>query len=230
MLSFNRPGTTIPPESPRRRSPARSSAREPPCSCDGSHPHRRGGQTVGRSEQGYARAGSRSIDYAAVDDPRRFPSAVIVAAPHAAFEPLPRVSPPVSVVNDRIPGCGPLGGLHAALCVVETSLAFVCAGDMPRLSGDLLDLMVERSAPGRCLVPVRAGRPEPLHAIYPASLRDGAERALGEGVRMLLDFLARAPVDYLKEEEYLGVAGAAASFDNINTVEDLERIRASRGA
>lgn len=155
----------------------------------------------------------------------RFDGAVIVAAPGMAFEGWAPSGAPLSVVSDRFPGCGPLGGLHAALSAVRTPFAFVCGGDMPSLCGALLDLMADRSVAGRCLVPVRAGRPEPLHAIYPACLRDEAERALGEGVRMMLDFLARVPVDYLSEEDYLPIEGASRSFDNINTAEDLERVR-----
>jgi molybdopterin-guanine dinucleotide biosynthesis protein A len=74
-------------------------------------------------------------------------------------------------------------------------------------------------------VPVHRGRPEPLHAVYPVSCLPEADRALADGVRMMLDFFARVPVDYLPEEEYADVEGALRSFENINTPEDLERVR-----
>ncbi|HZI93849.1 MAG TPA: molybdenum cofactor guanylyltransferase [Patescibacteria group bacterium] len=125
-------------------------------------------------------------------------------------------------VADRHAGCGPLGGLEAALSVVQTPFAFVCGCDMPSLSGGLLDLMAGRVRPGRLLVPVVAGRPEPLHAVYPRSCLPVADEALREGVRMMLDFFQRVEVDYLHEDEFAGIEDAAKSFHNINSPEDLE--------
>ena len=132
---------------------------------------------------------------------------------------------PVTATADRFEGCGPLGGLHAALSILETPSAFVCGCDMPSLSGPLIDFMIARSRPDRLLVPVRRGRPEPLHALYPASCLESAEKALSDGVRMMLDFFERVPVDYLPEEEFSQVPGADRSFDNINTQADLENWR-----
>jgi molybdenum cofactor guanylyltransferase len=128
---------------------------------------------------------------------------------------------PVRVTADRYAGCGPLGGLHAGLSAVTTPFAFVCGCDMPSLSGPLIDLMARRARDGRLLVPVVRGRPEPLHAIYPISCLIEVERALGEGVRMMLDFFERVPVDYLSDAEFSAVEGAERSFMNINTPEDL---------
>jgi molybdopterin-guanine dinucleotide biosynthesis protein A len=115
--------------------------------------------------------------------------------------------------------------VHAGLAAVKTDVAFVCGCDMPSLSGSLLDFMASCARDGRLLVPIRRGRPEPLHALYPVSCLPDVERALEEGVRMMLDFFARAPVDYLSEQEYRGIEGAEASFFNVNTPADLEAAR-----
>lgn len=128
---------------------------------------------------------------------------------------------PLRVTADRLVGCGPLGGVHAALSVMTTPMAFVCGCDMPALSGPLLDWMAARVRDGRLLVPIVGGRPEPLHAFYPVSCLPAVERALRDGVRMMLDFFERVPVDFLHESEFSGVAGADRSFLNINTPEDL---------
>ena len=131
----------------------------------------------------------------------------------------------VRMTADRFAGCGPLGGIHAALCAVTTRFAFVCGCDMPALSGPLLDQMARRVQEGRLLVPVVRGRPEPLHAFYPVSCLPETERALRDGVRMMLDFFERVPIDYLSDSEFADVPGAGRSFDNINTPEDLEALR-----
>ncbi len=150
----------------------------------------------------------------------RFPRCVLVTQPGAG----PASPEGVTIAHDAYPACGPLGGLHAGLLAIETPLAFVCGGDMPSLSGPLIDHLVARARDGRALVPVRAGRPEPLHAIYPAACLPAAEKALNEGVRMMLDFFATIDVDYLPEEDFAGVEGALSSFENINTPEDLARV------
>ena len=150
----------------------------------------------------------------------RFAGCVVVAP-----DPLPFLGLPVTVTSDRFPGCGPLGGLHAGLAAVKTDIAFVCGGDMPSLSGPLLDFMASRASDTRLLVPIQRGRPEPLHALYPVACLPDVERALEDGVRMMLDFFARALVEYLPEETYRGIEGAEASFFNLNTPDDLEAAR-----
>jgi molybdopterin-guanine dinucleotide biosynthesis protein A len=150
----------------------------------------------------------------------RFAGCVVVAP-----DPLPFMGLPVTVTSDQFTGCGPLGGVHAGLAAVKTDFAFVCGCDMPSLSGPLVEFMASNVRDGRLLVPIRRGRPEPLHALYPVSCLPEVEQAIEEGVRMMLDFFARAPVDYLSEEEYRGIEGAEASFFNINTPEDLEAAR-----
>jgi len=147
-------------------------------------------------------------------------------------------TPRVRLVIDHYPGCGPLGGLHAALDAAATPLVFVCACDMPFLSGPLIDALVARAecrrplapsvprgpaVPLVPLVPMRNGLPEPLHAVYPASLAGRIAEALSAGVRKMTDFFDRAGADYLPEEEYQHIDGAGESFENINTPEDLER-------
>ena len=154
----------------------------------------------------------------------RFPGAVLVGAADRDAR-VVQGFPAVTCVTDAIPGCGPLGGIHAALGVVATPLAFVCGVDMPSLCGPLIDRMVQHARPDRLLVPIRSGRPEPLHAIYPVSCRPEVERALNAGVRKMTDFFMGVPVDYLDEADYAGIPGAARSFDNINTPEDMERFR-----
>lgn len=151
----------------------------------------------------------------------RLAGCVLVIAPSA--DPEAYLGLPVTIATDRREGCGPMGGIDAGLRAVRTSWAFVCACDMPRISGDLIDFMAGRALDGRALVPVRGGRPEPLHALYPAACAPVAEASLDEGIRTLRDLLARLSVDYLDERAFEHVPGASRSFDNLNTQEDLER-------
>jgi len=199
-----------------------------------SHPHVSGLILAG----GRARrlAGRSKAELPLGGDPARTPLARILAVFKGRFDKCVLVgpagrdpSPPedvsgpeILVTSDRIEGGGPLAGIHAGLLAVPTRFAFVVGCDMPSLSGDLIDLMAGRARPGRLLVPVFRGRPEPLHAIYPVGCAGGIEASLSEGVRMMLDYFARAPVDYLPESEFRHLCGSSRSFLNINTPEDLD--------
>lgn len=136
---------------------------------------------------------------------------------------------PVRHVADRRPGLGPLEGLRAALEATHTAFAFVCACDMPFLSGALIDFMAERARDGRALVPRRSGRVEPLHAIYPAACLPRIQEALEAGERMLRDLHDRIPVDHLDDSVFAGVPGADRSFDNLNTPDDVAAARSRSG-
>ena len=42
------------------------------------------------------------------------------------------------VIEDRFPDCGPLGGIHAALCATQTDLNLVLSVDMPLMTAGFL--------------------------------------------------------------------------------------------
>lgn len=150
----------------------------------------------------------------------RFARCLIIANDTEPFAPYG-----ATVVPDRLAGMGPLGGIEAALAAAETTHVLALAGDMPSVSGDLVDWLLARAGDDRPLVPWRGGRPEPLHAIYPVSCLPAVRAALEEGVRKMSDFFGRVGVDGVDETFYGAVAGADRSFDNINTPDDLARAR-----
>ena len=85
--------------------------------------------------------------------------------------------------------------------------------------------LAKESRSDRPLVPRRAGRPEPLHAIYPVGCLPALRAAMREDVRKISDLFERIPVDFVDETLYGAIAGADRSFDNINTPDDLEAAR-----
>ena len=155
---------------------------------------------------------------------RRFDRTILVlAAPGGTGAPSPLEG--TLIVTDRFHGCGPLGGLHAGLEACGTPFAFVCGGDMPSLSGPLIDHLVSCAVPGRLVIPVRDGRPEPLHGVYPRSCLKDVTAALEGGIRMMTDFFSMVPVDHVDTSALAHMEGVEASFENINTEQDLSRVR-----
>ena len=96
------------------------------------------------------------------------------------------------VVEDLIPDCGPLGGLHAALRTTHADWNLLVACDMPDLSVEILQEMLnlaEKS--GRlALVPKSNRGWEPLCAVYHRHLLPEVERALNRKLLRMQDFVS----------------------------------------
>jgi molybdopterin-guanine dinucleotide biosynthesis protein A len=85
-------------------------------------------------------------------------------------------------VADPIDGVGPLAGIAAGLAAVHTPWLLVVAGDMPNLSGALIERMLAARADELDAVGVRAGGlPEPLLCVLHARARSAVERRLAAG-------------------------------------------------
>jgi molybdopterin-guanine dinucleotide biosynthesis protein A len=125
----------------------------------------------------------------------------------------------VSVVEDLIPGRGPLAAIYTALKLSGREMIFVAAGDMPFLQADLVRrlLAIARREDCDCVIPRNNEGYEPLHAIYAASALSGFERALrGDDLSIWAAFsrLNTVYVDTTPAERH--------SFFNINKPEDLK--------
>lgn len=73
------------------------------------------------------------------------------------------------VIEDRYPGCGPLGGIHAALEHSAAELTLITACDMPYLTVDFLKWIAANAEceEADAVLPCGpSGRPEPLCSIY----------------------------------------------------------------
>jgi molybdopterin-guanine dinucleotide biosynthesis protein A len=109
------------------------------------------------------------------------------------------------------PDAGPLAGIVAALEQCANPLLLVLAVDMPAMSADYLRKLITQSGAARGVVPWRrAGRPEPLCAVYPRAVLAEA-RALLQGGHYAVTGLASAagalglirPLVIVPEEEPL---------------------------
>jgi molybdopterin-guanine dinucleotide biosynthesis protein A len=74
------------------------------------------------------------------------------------------------VIADRVAQAGPLAGIDSALSTASYPLALVLAVDLPEMTSAWLRHLVERCRDGQGVVPVVAGRFEPLAAAYPKAL------------------------------------------------------------
>jgi molybdenum cofactor guanylyltransferase len=131
------------------------------------------------------------------------------------------------VIPDVFPGCGPLGGIHAALARTKTEFNLIIGVDTPFLSPGLLGYIVDRALEARVSVtaPEIAGYPQPLCAVYSRDFLTVAEQALKAGKYKIVPLFPRERTLLIAEAELKRFAFTAEMFENLNTPEDLERAR-----
>ena len=88
-----------------------------------------------------------------------------------------------TVIEDAHPGCGPLSGIETALRHSHAALVLVVSVDLPLVSTELLDWMLERAAATGALatIPRLLGEAQPLCAVYRRELLESVSHALLSG-------------------------------------------------
>lgn len=133
----------------------------------------------------------------------------------------------VPMVSDVIPGKGSLGGIYSALLNSTTPYTLCVACDMPFLNADLLHYLLSLRTGFDAVVPMIEGQPQGLHAVY--------HRRCVEPIRELID-RNELRIARLFEHLRAWLVGEAAvraidpelqSFTNLNTPEELARVRRS---
>ncbi len=133
---------------------------------------------------------------------------------------------PVRVVQDRLPGSGPLGALQTALHEARGDRVLVTACDMPFLTIPFLTHLLTAGEGADATVPRDARGRHPLCASYAIRVSASVDRAFAAGERSV-----RAVLDGLRVHEVHGEELAAFGDDrlltNINTPEDYTAARAA---
>lgn len=141
------------------------------------------------------------------------------AAKFAAFAP---------VVEDVFPGCGPLGGIHAALRASRTELNLMLAVDVPFVSQALLQYLIGRArdfTTATVTVAKAGGRWQPLCAVYQREFAGVAEEALRAGRYRIDALFAVTSIQVVEQNELEGAGFSLKMFRNLNTREELEAVR-----
>lgn len=125
-------------------------------------------------------------------------------------------------VADNFPGLGPLGGIEAAMKAASSPWLFVFGGDMPWLSGDLIEEQAgEVSREKAEILTARIGElTEPLHSVYSCALQGRlAEYLESGGSPAVIDFYRLAHTKYFDLPRTVKTMRA---FTNLNSPDDLK--------
>lgn len=131
----------------------------------------------------------------------------------------------VSVVTDLIPGKGSLGGLYTGLYLAPSSQAFFVSCDMPFLKKEVVAYFVSLAKSVDLVVYHCQGYWEPLHAVYSRNFLRPFERLLQQGELRIIEAYERMRIREVTKEELQPLDPDLRSLININTPEDLEKIR-----
>jgi molybdopterin-guanine dinucleotide biosynthesis protein A len=161
----------------------------------------------------------RTLLARALDLARSVTSDVRIVGHAAKFAPF------APVVEDIFPGCGPLGGIHAALRISSTDLNAILAVDVPFVPPALLQYLIKRSRDAVATVTVAqsGGRFQPLCAVYRREFADVAEQALRTGRYKIDALFESAHTQVIAENELENAGFSSKIFRNLNTLEELER-------
>jgi molybdopterin-guanine dinucleotide biosynthesis protein A len=130
--------------------------------------------------------------------------------------PLPGL--PWAQVDDHVPGEGPLAGIIGGLEVASTPLVAVVAVDMPRVDPAVLVTLADAWDGGVAVVPVAAGRAQPLHAVYAVAGLPHLTAAFAEGERSVSRVLRRVGAVFVDIDDDTWAA-------DLDTPDDVARFR-----
>lgn len=126
----------------------------------------------------------------------------------------------IPVIEDQVPGQGPLMGILSCLQASHHERVFVTACDIPDLPENFVRMMLRRAMTADLVMPRNSeGQEEPLMAVYRKNLIPAARAALAQGKRRIVA---------LFEEPGVRVAFVNMPpgdwYQNLNTPADYEKI------
>jgi molybdopterin-guanine dinucleotide biosynthesis protein A len=132
-------------------------------------------------------------------------------------------------IADIVPGCGPLGGLHAALSAARGDALFLVACDMPYVTTAFAAYLLSLAADTDVVVPESERGYHPLCAVYTrACLEPAAARLADRRLRMreLVDVMRTRVVPV---EDVRRFGDPDRLLANVNTPADYADLEALQG-
>ena len=127
---------------------------------------------------------------------------------------------------DFLQNAGPLEGIRAGMLAARSEYSFVCAGDMPFINPEVVNLLFEKTIGHDAAIPSWGdGKFEPLHAVYSKKLIAEIEKTLEKGkYSVLAPVFEMQDVMFIDISEIREIDPQLRTFVNINNVSDLENI------
>jgi len=135
----------------------------------------------------------------------------LAGAGHAAARVVPRM------ITDAVPGCGPLGGIHAVLTAARGNAVFVAACDMPYLNAAFISYLLGLTREADAVVPRTPDGYHPLCAAYTRACLEPIARRLAGRQLKTIDLMMDVRTRIVTPEELDRFGGERKLLANINT-------------
>lgn len=135
----------------------------------------------------------------------------------------------VRLVTDRLPDCGPMGGLDAALAAARHDALVVVACDMPFVTAPFLRHLLALTREAEAVVPRTERGYHPLCAAYTRACRAAVARCLAEGRLKMSELLRDLRVREVSTAEIEPFGDRDRLLANVNTPAEFEALEALQG-
>src|SRR3954467_7819138 len=123
-------------------------------------------------------------------------------------------------IADIVPGCGPLGGLHAALTGMRGDRVFVVACDMPYVDAAFAEYLLSLAADAAVVVPQTDRGYHPLCAVYTRVRLEPVAARLAQRRLALRDLFADVPTRIVTIAEMSRFGAPSRLLANVNTPDE----------
>jgi molybdopterin-guanine dinucleotide biosynthesis protein A len=133
------------------------------------------------------------------------------------------------IVADLVPGCGPLGGLHAALTAAHGDHVAAIACDMPYVTASFIAYLFSLAGSADIVVPLTERGYHPLCAVYARGCLTAVTARLAERRLKMTELLADAPTRLVSAEEIERFGDRHRLLANVNTPSEYASLEALQG-
>jgi len=125
----------------------------------------------------------------------------------------------LEVIEDVFKNSGPAGGIYTALQHSTTEKNFVVSCDMPNISFQAIQFMLEKSSLNAICVPQFKNKLEPLFGVYPKSCLPIWKTSMNKGIYKLTDLAVKYNLEKIVVDK--NPLFSEKIFQNINTNDDF---------
>ena len=135
----------------------------------------------------------------------------------------------VREIADIVPGCGPLGGLHAALTAARGDAVFVVACDMPYVTAPLADYLFSLAGDAQIVIPWTERGYHPLCAVYTRACLGPVAARLANQQLAMRELMRDVSVRVVTDSEIGRYGATSRLLANVNTPAEYADLEALQG-
>lgn len=158
---------------------------------------------------------------------------LIVGGPHVAHDlwscDRSATGPARRVIPDIVPGCGPLGGLHAALTEARGDALFLIACDMPFVTPAFVAHLLSLAGDADIVVPQSEHGYHPLCAVYTRACLEPVAARLANRRLKIRDLVTDVRTRVVAVEEIRRFGSPDRLLANVNTPAEYADLEALQG-